>query len=359
MAPSKILAIKLRSLGDTVLMTAPLIELTRAFPQARIDVVATQEWAPLLEGIPGINQILPIQRSHVIRFALHAWRKKYDCVVNFHASSSSSFLSLATGAKLRSIHFHGHQDRNRYSTVTIPGKGTLKPIIERDMDSLRALGLHIPAGRSPHLYLQPAEIREASTFYDKLRLSEPRLILGLGASRPTKSWPIERFASLAIEWVQKERGSVLAIASSNEDFKITSFLKLIDDHLFASLSRSEDRSRIREKIAAVSHLKIRQLAAVIQQASVFAGNDSGPKHIAVAVDTPTVTLFGPEDPFEWHPYPKERHPYLFIDPLPCRRDADPGMPPWCGLQNCIIEEHKCMRQIGVDSVLAQCQRVVK
>src|SRR3712207_7304614 len=53
---------------------------------------------------------------------------------------SSATLARMSGAPARAVHFHGHNDRNRHSTVEVPGKGTLKPIIERDMDALRGLG---------------------------------------------------------------------------------------------------------------------------------------------------------------------------------------------------------------------------
>lgn len=367
MAAKKILAIKLRSLGDTVLMTAPLIELTRADPQSILDVVVLDAWAPVLESLPGIHRIWKLQRPNdrvsraraLVCLAFNLRKEKYDSVINFHASPSSAMLAFSTGAKIRSIHFHGHQNKNRYSTVNIPGKGTVKPIIERDMDTLRAIGLHVPAGRLPQLFLQPTEIHDSGSYLKKMGLHPPILGISLGASRPTKSWPIERFASLAIEWCQRSNGSVLAMAGPSEGALVQEFLQWIDEHLRVTPFNQKLRAQLRERIAAISHLSVRKMTAVMSQLAVVAGNDSGPKHVAVAVNTPTVTLFGPEDPFEWHPYPKDRHPFLFIDSLPCRRDADPGMPPWCGLSECMTEEHKCMKQIGVERVLSDCLRVAQ
>ena len=252
-------------------------------------------------------------------------------------------LALATGSKCRSIHFHGHQDANRYSTVFIPGKGILKPIIERDMDAVRALGVHVPAGRSPKLFLQPTERSNSLEWIQKLGLQSPLLGLGLGSSRPTKSWPIERYAALAVDWNVKEKGGVIAVAGPEEELLIHDFLHAVDDHLSASFQNPTDRAQIRRQIAATHQLNLRQLAALLSHCAVFAGNDSGPRHLAVAVNTPTVTLFGPEHPFEWHPYSAERHPFLFQDKLPCRKDGAPGMPASCGLSECKAHEHQCMR----------------
>lgn len=367
MGPSKILVIKLRSLGDTVIMTAPLQELARAFPQATIDVLVTREWAPLLHGFPGIRRVWAHQRHKentaraysLARLGYQLRKEKFDCVVNFHASPSSAALALATGAQMKAVHFHGHKQKNHYSTVTIPGKGILKPIIERDMDVVRALGVHVPAGRLPQVHLQVSELRDAGHLLQRLGMNAPILALSLGGSRPTKTWPIQRYASLAIDWCRKEKGSSIALAGPAEDELVEDFLKSVDDLLQASLGNSAERAEIRHRITATNQLTLRSLAGVLASVSAVAGNDSGPRHLAVAVNTPTVTLFGPEHPFEWHPYPPELNPYLFIDQLSCRRDADPGMPAWCGLNQCTVEEHKCMMLIGIDSVLKACREVRK
>jgi ADP-heptose:LPS heptosyltransferase len=367
MAFQKILAIKLRSMGDTVLMAAPLIELHQAYPQSEIHTLVPRSWAPLLEGIPGIAKIWTyergkntIQRAQAMAsLTLQLRREKYDGVINFHASPSSATLAFATGAKVRAIHFHGHQDKNKYSTVEIPGKGTIKPIIERDMDTLRALGIHVPAGRTPQIFIQTSEIQEAARLLQKLGLTSPILGMSLGASRRTKCWPVERFAGLALEWIRDQGGSVIAIAGPLEVNETHGFLKSIDDLLAAEVADPKSRAEIRARICTMNELSVRQLGAVLSHLSVLAGNDSGPKHVAIAVDTPTVTLFGPEDPFEWHPYSRERHPYHFIENLKCRKDAASGMPAWCGIPECITEEHQCMTKIGTDAVLRSCVRVHK
>jgi ADP-heptose:LPS heptosyltransferase len=367
MVSSKILAIKLRALGDTVLMTAPLLELIRAYPQAEIHVMVLKPWAPLLDGFPGIHKIWTydppknkLKRSlSLVHMASSLRKEKFDSVINFHASPSSATLAYATGAQTRSIHFHGHHDKNKYSTVTIPGKGFLKPIIERDMDTVRALGIHVPAGRSPSLTLSSSETTEAENFLTKLNLRRPLLGISLGASRPTKSWPLDRFASLAIEWAKQEQGGVFAFAGPTETQEIHEFLKAVDERLMHEFDTQKARSEVRNSIAATNDIPLRKLVAIIGQLSTLACNDSGPKHIAAAINTPTVTLFGPEDPFEWHPYPKNNHPFLFVENLPCRKDADEGMPPWCGLHQCTTEDHRCMRMIGIDSVLKECQRVAR
>jgi ADP-heptose:LPS heptosyltransferase len=327
-------------------------------------VAVTAPWAPLLEGVPSIHKIWALERRKerasrakaVASLALRVRAEHYDCVVNFHASPSSATLAFASGARMRSIHFHGHNDRNRYSTVIVPGKGELKPIIERDMDAVRALGLTIPAGRMPQLYLQPAETRSARERLLKYAATAPVLGLGLGASRPAKSWPVERYAATAVEWCVRKGGTVVAFVAAAEEATARDFLKAVDDVLGAGELAPDQKSQVRSRVICEIGLPIRSLAAMIAECAIFLGNDSGPRHLAVALDRPTLTLFGPEDPFEWHPYPRDRHDALFIEKLPCRRDALPGFPEWCGLDVCVSERHRCMTEITSEEVLSRLER---
>lgn len=352
-------------------MTAPLEELHRAYPEAELHVAVHTRWAPLLESHPFIHKVWTYERHKektarakaIARLALNLRKQRFDTVINFHASPSSATIAFATGAKTRSIHFHGHRDKNRYSTVPIPGKGILKPVIERDMDAVRALGIHVPPGRTPKIHLQKIEIDRAREWLAQAGLvgesQGPLLGLGLGASRPTKCWPVERFAALAIHWCERENGGVLVPLGPEDDSTLHAFLKALDDQLSSTLVSAHDRAALRKRIVVEKNIPVRKLASLQSQLGVFAGNDSGPKHLAIAVGTPTVTLFGPEDPFEWHPYSREEHPILHIEHLACRRDAQEGMPPWCGLNICTTERHRCMRDIGIDEVLATCKRTTR
>lgn len=355
MTPKKILAIKLRSLGDTILLTAPLFELKKKFPTAQIDVMVTSQWTSILENHPAIRNIIPYNRrkhaaaraKSIARHALTLRKENYDWAINFHASPSSSLLAFATGARTRACHFHGHKDANRYSTVEIPGKGIVKPIIERDMDCLRALGLHVPEGRLPQIFLTEEELEHARSFLLKNRVQGKYICLGLGASRPTKVWPIEYFAELAIEYLSQGARHCLVIVGGSEE-----------EHLLQEFSRHFKRYQgDPNKIIAIHQSSLREVASLLKLSSAFVGNDSGPKHMAVAVGTPTLTLMGPEDPFEWHPYPQEKHPFLHIRNLPCRKDALPGRPPWCGLEICTIEQHKCMKEITVEDAWSTLKQI--
>lgn len=348
MNPKKILAVKFRQMGDTLIVTPALEQLRKHFPDAEIHVAVTKAWAPLLENHPAVNRIWvyeepkahPLKVASMLLMGLRLRSQNYDCVLNFHASSSSALLSRLSGAPIRAIHFHGAFHKNEFSTVSIPGKGQVKPAIERDMDVVRGLGIEVKENFWPRIFLTKDELSRVSS---ELLLSEkkkPILGIGIGASRPTKIWPVDRFAQLAEQWIKSSGGSVV-VPFGPGDMELK-------EKFLSSLS-----PEISGNVFCFDNLPIRKLAALLSHVNVFAANDSGPRHLAVAAGVPTVTLFGPEHPLEWHPYPADRHPRFFIDGLNCRTPTAPGWPAWCGLQSCVHENHKCMKNITVDQVFTK------
>src|SRR5690606_35295202 len=109
------------------------------------------------------------------------------------------------------------------------------------------------------------------------------------------------------------QGSVLVLHSRDEEGLSRRFLDALDRKLVEWYSDPAARKAVRARVLAEVQLPLRLLASMLKASTLYLGNDSGPKHLAVAVGTPTITLFGPEDPFEWHPYPRESHPIHYID----------------------------------------------
>ncbi len=324
----KILAIKLRALGDTVIFTASLRALIEKFPGARVDALVPEAYVEVLRDFPGLGRVRAWPRENgwigklrpFVSLLPQLRAENYDCVVNFHASPRSAQFARLLGARTRAIHFHGHRDINRFSTVLIPGKGMVKPIIERDLDCVRALGAEILPG-------------SARTFVVRTRATQqpPLLVISPGASRPTKMWALDSFVEVARRWTALGGEAIFLLGPAEADL----------DKRISTTARTVISRSLAESIALLS------------SATVFAGNDSGPKHLAVALGVPTVTVFGPEDPFEWHPYSRQEHPILFRAGLSCRVSGDMDKPGWCAIPVCHAEGHRCMNDISVDEVFAQ------
>jgi len=369
-SPRKILAIKLRAMGDTVLMAASLEELRKNFPHSEIHVVVNAAWASLLENHPAIDRIIPCEWKNektartraIARLSLQLRKEDYDVCLNFHASPSSAALAFGSGAKIRSVHRHGSQQGSRFSTVSIPGQGSHKSVLDRDFDTLRAIGLHVAPGLLPQIHLTDSEKETGRNVIQQISQggSGPCLGLGLGASRPSKSWPLDRFAVLAVDWVisRGPQASCIAFVSDKETDLKNLFLKKVADELDGRPELSlEERVSLRKRIGSAHQLSVRGLAQALSSCAVFVANDAGPRHIAAAVGTRTLTLFGPEDPFDWHPYPEDRHVKLYIEKLPCRPAQGDHRPPWCGVEVCIEQKHKCMMDIGVTTVMKKLEKL--
>jgi ADP-heptose:LPS heptosyltransferase len=352
--PKRILVTKFRAMGDTILLTAALKELHRVYPNAAIHAAVPEPWIWLLEGFPGVTKLLPItwhndraaRTKAATRLAFQLRKESYDIVCSFHSSPAAAMVALSTGAKVRSVHFHSFKAKNLYSTVEIPGKGTMKPVVERDLDTIRGLGIRVQEGVMPEIFLKTEEKAFAREEFRAWGLKRPVLGVALGASRTTKIWPLHRFAEVAQKWVNERKGSVLVISGPGEE--------KLNEEFFKSIPNTPE---LRDAIQVMPSCNVRLLAARISQLNVLVGNDSGPRHLATALGVPTVTLFGPEHPLEWHPYPQDRHPRLFMEPLACRNNAEPGSPPWCGIQECIVEAHQCMTKIASHAVFEQVVRV--
>ena len=95
------------------------------------------------------------------------------------------------------------------------------------------------------------------------------------------------------------------------------------------------------------NLTLREAASVVSECDLYVGNDSSMKHIAVAFQKPTFTIFGPEQPLEWHPYPYSEHPYAFVDSLACRTESGKH---WCAIETCKKYEHQCMGKIKPEDI---------
>ena len=188
-----------------------------------------------------------------------------------------------------------------------------------------------------HVRVSETETQWAQSWLKAKSIREPVLSISIGASRPSKRWDIDRFISVAQTWNIQTKGDVLFLLGPGE-----------------TLGPQESST----PWTCLEGASVRQLAALLSQTQVWLGNDSGPKHLAIALGIPTVTLMGPEDPMEWHPYDTNTNPYFYLSNLPCRNAAPPGFPPWCGIDVCTIEQHRCMKGIEPAAVADACMKLL-
>lgn len=344
----KILLAKRRALGDTILLSSTIELLANAIPDAEITALVPGAFADVLEGNPALKAVWTYDDSF---FSLVAKSRaaRFDYFLQLHSSPGNRWLPLLSGARNAFHHFQNAHTEKAY--------GKHPDALEWDACFLRSVfGARVPSRAGmPKVFLSEEEREWGRAFWKREGADAERVVFfGLGASRPTKRWPAAHFAHLA-ELIRDRMEMVSAVVvGPGEDEE--RFAGEVLDHMRARGLRPFGGRGGKGDFVHVAGLSVRKLAAALSATRAYIGNDSGPKHLALAVGVPTVTFFGPEDPVEWHPYPREEHPVLFLPGLSCRKE-DSGR--WCGIPECVTEKHRCMRDIDVFEAYAVLEKKLK
>ncbi len=325
----KVLAIKARKLGDTVLWTSALEALSSLKPE-RLDIAYSKFYRELFLEDPRFHSQFLLSGSLRENFPFRkAWvETKYDFVLNFHASPTTSLLSSLAQAKEKVIHYHSREAKTASGSLSIPNLGVPMSAIERDLNVVRAIGWN---GESPNtkIFLKnpPTPVKK-------------RIVLGLGASRPSKQYSLEYYL----------RASKLLAP----DFEV--IFNHDSDRLLSENSFWHKELLKYGKISITKDLT--SLMQLLASSELYIGSDSGVKHLAIALGIKTLTLFGPESIGEWHGYDEKMHQTLQID-MACR-DEDPADKKfaWCGAYSCPHGSHACMNLILPEEVVAVVRKTL-
>lgn len=319
-------------LGDTVLLSSTLELVAKRFPGAEVTALVPASFASVLEHHPRLKEIWTY--GSFLGLAWKIRRAKFDLHLNLHAAPDhDEWLARLGGSRQILTHIQGRGAAAKY--------GRRPNALEWDSYFLQAaLGdterLMPPP---PRIHLTSEELGWAGDFLRR-RGVERALFLGLGASRLTKRWPEAHFARLAE--LARDRGDFTPVIVVGPGEDEEAFAGRVLNELRVKGFRPNLDGKGKGGLVFEHGLSIRQLAALLASVRCYVGNDSGPKHLAAAAGVPTVTLFGPENPDEWHPYDRERHPLFFLPGLACRAEDDGR---WCGVTECKVEKHRCMRDI--------------
>ena len=328
-----ILVIKLRYVGDVLLATPVLRALKDSFPDARMTMAVNKGTEDVVRRNPDVDDVLALRRGGVreeLRFLRDLRRRRFDLVIDLTDGDRSAFLSRWTGASTRIGFNKEHRWRGACYTTVVAHTPDLHRI-DRNLESLRPLGIE-PKTATPVLLLTAEEERQAAHLMMDIgvvdtrgTVTRPLIMLHPGARYWFKAWPIERFASLADRLVDAHGCRVLIGGSDRDEAAAAGIV-------------GAARSR---PINLAGRVDLLTFAAIVKQCALFVGNDNGALHIAAAVGTPVVGLFGPSNPREWGPR-GDRVAVLYKG-LDCRA---------CFHPTCERGEANCMRQISVDEVFA-------
>lgn len=323
----KILLSKRRALGDTVLLAGSVAGLAQAVPNAEISVLVPAAFASVLEGNPRVKRIWTFEEGWV-SLLRRVRAERFDHFFQLHASTRTKGFAWASGAQ----HVHYHVQNKD----TEKAYGKHPNALEWDAFHFRTVfGAAVPVpSPTPVIHLTAEEKEEGRAYWARAGVDPSRVVfLGLGASRATKRWPAAHFAKFA-ELVRDRRELVPAFVVGPGEVEAAFAAQVIDEMRVRGFRPAKGEGK--GDFVHGAGLSVRRLAGALSACRAYVGNDSGPKHMAVAVGIPTLTMFGSEDPAEWHPYDREAHPVFF-------RAGDLG--PWRADEAYLAEAHRRMQEI--------------
>lgn len=336
----KILVVRYRFLGDTILTVPFLRNLRYAYPDAVIDVLAGPNSMEVLEGCPYINELIEFDTTRFHKYdsgngaKKSFWHyvkllrtRKYEMVFVLKRSWSSALLAFLTGAKFRV----GYAAEGRRILLTTPVRfDPHKHEVESLLDVLRAVGVPI-IDRHVEAWVSEHERNELLSLVPALRSSEKRVLLHAAAAHPDKMYPLQSWAMIAAQL--SEQGFLPFFTGAAQDFELYDRLQQMAGISAVNLA---GQLSIRQSVVLYSFMK---LAVCV---------DSGPAHMSAAAGVPTVAIFGPTDPERWRPY-GAAHRTVYDTGLSCR--------PCHYKKSCSNRE--CLTELSPALVLGACMETLQ
>ncbi|MGH7533239.1 MAG: glycosyltransferase family 9 protein [Gemmatimonadales bacterium] len=323
----RILAVRLSSIGDVILIT-PLLRAIRArHPEAYLAVLTKRALAPLLQNDPRVDEVLALEPGESLSsVAGRLRRERFTHCLDLHGSLRSRALRLLVPGRWRGydkraaarwalIHLH----RDWYHDQV--------PTPERYFEAARDLDVH-PDGGPPEVFVPATAADATDAWLATSGVPRPFVALAPGAAHATKRWHVESWKALAASLA--ERGLGVVTVGGPDDRAVS-----------AEVAAAAGASGTHAAGAAT----LIETAALLQRAAAAVAGDTGVMHLATAVATPVVALFGPTvRQFGFAPYTAaatviERD----LDCRPCSAH---------GGARCPLGHHDCLRRIEVAAVEA-------
>lgn len=297
----RILLVRTDRLGDVVLTTPAIKAIRYVYPNAYIAIMVKPDTALAVKGDPYLNEIIIYDKNGKhksiiasMRFATELRKKNFDLAIIFDPSERAHIIPYIAGIPRRI----GYDEdlpfllTDRIKNTKHEGK---KHEVDYNLDILKVLEIK-PQGREPYMVID----EESVVCIDELLMrygirKEDRIAtLHPGASCPSKIWPLERFARVADELIRRYAVKVVVFSGT--------------DKMGISCVNGVKKFMNEKAVFLNEEINLSQRAALIKRSAVLISNDSGPVHVAVAVKTPVIALFGRKQPglspLRWGPIGK-------------------------------------------------------
>jgi len=343
-SPRSILLIQLGDIGDVVLSTPCIRALRDRYPQARIVVAVWDKAAELLEDCPWLDHVVAVTKGsrsllEEVFFQLNFFRKlrnfHFDLAIDLRTGTRGGILALLSGARQR-IGFYAEDGklwRNRVFTSLLHREyAPDQHVVDYLLSLLEAFGVTTEE-HSPTLVVSGGKLEKTEDFLKEEKIEPGSMLI---AVQPFslwryKEWGQEKYISL-INWlIERQNATVVVTGSVPERQRAEEIVRNCDKRCYNLAGKTS----------------IAMYAALLKKCHLFIGVDSAGLHIAAAVGTPTVSIFGPSSPISWAPRGACR---LVVqkefDCLPCRQKGCNGS-----------EKSRCLDELTVNEVVEKLDSV--
>jgi heptosyltransferase III len=311
----RVLVVMLRHHGDVLLTTPVYATLRRAIPDVEIDVVVYHETRALLENNPDVREIFSIEKGTSGNSSFNKmkdeWRfmtalraRRYDLLIHLSDHKRGAWLarwlkprySIAPRLRRANWFWLGSFTHFYINATSVSSGNSLlrRHVVEQNMDAVRRLGIGV--NRPPPLSLVPGPKAEkdAAQFLADNKLEKAYVLIQPTSRWMFKCWPVAQNTALVLALLKKGFGVVLSCGPGQRE------QDMIED-IVAGVVKVLGSHPVDLVLANVPDT-LNRLAALIDRARVFIGIDSAPMHIAAAMGTPSVALFGPSGEDNWGPW---------------------------------------------------------
>jgi heptosyltransferase-2 len=323
-----VLAVRFSSIGDVLLITPLLRAIRRKYPAARVTVLTKQVHAPLLSHNPHLNRVISLDPGQSIRELARELRaQRYSHLLDLHGSLRSRLLQALVPGNWATYPKHRlaralliQTKRDWYQNG--------RPVAERYFAAARDLQV-APDGGPPDFFVEPDAVRETTAWLEGngLGQGQPLITVAPGAAHATKRWPLSHWKALVRRFTGD--GFHVIIVGGPDDTQLGAELLAESSGTIAS---------------AAGRFGLQGTGALLQRSAALISGDTGVMHMATAVGTPVVALFGPTvKAFGFFPYTPNAT-VLELD-LSCRPCSSKGTP------RCPLGHHRCLVDIRPETVL--------
>lgn len=338
----RVLVVRLRSIGDTVLSTPSLIALQRFLPHAEIDILLEDWVAPLLEGSGDADNVIEVGQSAMSRFATarKIRNRQYDVVFNLHGGTTATFFTFASRARHR-VGFQTYQyaflHNHLIGSPDAYWKRARVHSVEQQLALLGSVGVPVNEDLRTRLAvtanaMTSLEDKIAARTSLSMDAIGPIALLHPAAAFATKQWATENFAKAA-DFLHDKGLTTVAIAAKGE----TSVLERVQ--AFAKYP-----------ILTFNDLTLPEITALASRSALFLGNDSGIAHIAAATGTPSVVIFGSSNRVHWRPWTDAPNEMVYEE-FQCQ--------PCPGHECKVFGEPRCILGVQPERVFEAIDRVIE